>query len=223
MPSYELERESIDRVDESTASHQPDLRAHPRSNMFLAAVIHAGHQQAPAKVRNMSPRGAMVESDLLPPPGTPVHLIRGPLCVAGTVIWRSERQCGVHFTGEVSVKAWLAPPANVEQGRVDRMIADIRSGQAFSSAAPATTIPVSREEIVEDLGTVYRLIDDLSDALADTPELVMEHATKLQNLDMAMQMLAALAQEVAADGGQRGAGARLQDLRTACAQALRKD
>lgn len=216
------ETESIDRVDESTAPQQPDLRAHPRSNMFLAAVIHAGQQQAPAKVRNMSARGAMVESDLLPPPGTQVHLIRGPLCAAATIIWRTERQCGVHFTGEVSVKTWLAPPANVEQGRVDQMVADIRSGRLPTDAGPAAAIPVSREEIVEDLGTVYRLIDDLSDALADTPELVMAHATKLQNLDMAMQMLAALAQEVAADGGQRGAGARLQDLRTACAQALRK-
>lgn len=216
------ETESIDRVDESVAPQQPDLRAHPRSNMFLAAVIHAGQQQAPAKVRNMSARGAMVESDLLPPPGTQVHLIRGPLCAAATIIWRTERQCGVHFTGEVSVKTWLAPPANVEQGRVDQMMADIRSGRASAAMAPAAATPVSREEIVEDLGTVYRLIDDLSDALADTPELVMEHATKLQNLDMAMQMLAALAQEVANDGGQRGAGARLQDLRTACAQALRK-
>lgn len=188
--------------------------------MFLAAVIHANHEQATAKVRNMSPRGAMVESDLLPRPGTQIHLVRGALCVRAVVIWRSDRQCGVHFTSEASVKAWLAPPANVEQDRIDRIMAEIRSGAALGAVGAAAPSPVSKEEIIDDLGMIYRLMDDLSDALSDTPELVMEHATKLQNLDMAMQMLAALAQEVAGQGSS-GVGARLQDLRTACAQALR--
>ena len=214
-------------MQDSDPTPVPDQRKAPRSNMFLAAVLHTRDEQAAAKVRNMAPRGAMVESELLPAPGTPVHLIRGGLCAEATVIWRSERQCGLHFTKDVAVKQWLAPPANAEQQRIDQMMTQIRSGQPLPPGmGPAATAPpavrLSTEQLVDDLGAVYRLIEGLADELADDSDAFARHAVKLQNLDVAMQMLAAIAKElVAPDGPPKVSMARLQDLRVACAQALR--
>ena len=216
-------------MDESVAAPISDKRELPRSNLFLAAVLHTRTEQATVKVRNMSPRGAMVESPVLPPPGTLIHLIRGALCSEATVIWRSDKQCGVHFSDEVSVKLWMAPPANLEQQRIDAVISQVKAERRPS---PPSESPwqrelareaLSKEQVVEDLGWVYRLIDDLAENLAEEPATFARHALKLQNLDIAMQMLAALAKDLADDTGGPNAVsmAKLRDLRVACAQALR--
>lgn len=51
--------------------------------MFLAAVLRAGTEQTPVKVRNMSPNGAMVGAPVMPISGTNVDLMRGPLVARG--------------------------------------------------------------------------------------------------------------------------------------------
>lgn len=214
-------------MDEEAAASTHDKREFPRSNLFLAAVLHNGREQAQVKVRNMSPRGAMVESILLPQPGSPVYLIRGSLCAEATVIWRSDKQCGLHFRDEASVKQWMAPPTNQEQTRVDVLISQVKAQRSLSPASASqpwerdrTRQALSSEQIVEDLGSIYRLIDDLAEDLAEEPGTSARHSLKLQNLDVAMQMLAALASDLA--GEDNGVSmAKLHDLRVACAQALR--
>lgn len=204
------------------SSSSADARGQARSSMFLAAVLRAGGEQAPIKVRNMSPNGAMIESPFTPPAGTEVELARGSLVARGTIIWSSSNRCGVRFSSEVSVKDWLAAPAKVQQQRVDEIVAIVKAGRAgLGREEVVMRGPQSHEQLVNDLRAVVRLMQELEDDLAAFDETVERHGTKLQNLDIAMQMLRAVASELTPDSGNLPIGvARLEDLRVACAQAL---
>jgi len=203
-----------------------DARGPPRSSMFLAAVLRAGPEQASVKIRNMSATGAMVESALRPPPGTEVHLIRGVLLARATIVWSSNNRCGLRFSSEVSVKDWLGAPTQAEQHRVDAIVALVKVGAippvAASSNAPAASDgPRSEAQLVDDLGAVVSLMQDLEDDLASSTETLARHGLKLQNLDIAMQMIRAIAQELSSANGNEPIDlARLEDLRLVCAQAL---
>jgi hypothetical protein len=52
-----------------------ESRQKQRSSLFLAAMMRVEAHQAPVKVRNMSLRGAMVDTTLSPPAGRDVQLI----------------------------------------------------------------------------------------------------------------------------------------------------
>ncbi|MEO5773240.1 MAG: PilZ domain-containing protein [Sphingomicrobium sp.] len=213
-------------MDQTFATNTPEARHLPRSNMFLAAVLSTSVEQAPVKVRNMSAKGAMIETPLLPALGSDVHLIRGPLSVRAGVVWSRDNKCGLRFQSEVSVKNWMAPPGNVEQQRVDQIVALVKAGGALPPAAPApdSLAAASTAQLAEDIKLVFRLIEQLGDDLADSPETLMRHEAKLQNLDVAMQMLAAIEKEMGGNSPTDGQSmARLHDLRAVGAQALARD
>ncbi len=191
--------------------------------MFLAAVLLAGTEQAPVKVRNMSANGAMVDSPLMPSPGTKIHLIRGVLCAQARIVWSSDKSCGLHFPSELSIREWLAAPEKGEQQRIDHIVALAKAGAIVPTAGAheASSLPRSDEQLVDDLGAVVALMQDLESDLTSSDETVARHGLKLQNLDIAMQMIRAIERELSsADGSQAMGLARLKDLRVACAQAL---
>lgn len=211
--------------DDEPSSPSDDKRTHRRSSMFLAAVMRAGTEQAPVKVRNMSPNGAMVETPLIPIRGTSVDLMRGPLVARGTVIWSLVNRCGLRFPSEVSVKDWLAAPTAVHQKRVDEMVALVKAG----GVSEPDSLPAdhgyaregrSQEQLADDVGAAIRLMHDLEDDLASSDETLVRHATKLQNLDIAMQILRAISAELMPNRNDPVSLARLEDLRVACAKAL---
>lgn len=225
LPSVQRKSEgpvTLSKTLTDPAQTKLEARSQLRSSMFVAAVLRAGAEQAPVKVRNMSPSGAMIESPLAPPPGTNVHLIRGSL--QGTVVWNADNRCGLSFSSDLSVKEWLAPPAKAEQQRVDDIVALIRAGAAPAESpgiASASAAPRSEEELVDDLGDVVRLMQDLEDDLASSSDTLSRHAVKLQNLDIAMQMIRAIAHELTSECDRKPVGlAKLRDLRAVCAQAL---
>ena len=79
----------------------------------------------------------------------------------------------------------------------------------------------SHEQLVDDLSAVILLMQSLEDELVTCQETLIRHGTKLQNLDIAMQMVRAIAHVLQSDlGSQSQTLARLEDLRFACAQAL---
>lgn len=203
-----------------------NARRQPRSSMCLTAVMHAGREQSPVKVRNMSPNGAMVETTLTAPAGTKVKLVRGRQVAEGTIVWTSKNRHGVKIDVEVSVKDWLAGPAKAEQDRVDDIVSLIKAGRVMpqvDGTEPAinTEARQSNEQSATDLKAVVNLIQDLEDDFASSPETLMRHEVKLQNLDIAMQMLRAIAQQLSFGPRDRPfSGADLDNLRLVCGRAL---
>lgn len=203
-----------------------NARLQPRSSLFLSALMIAGREQSPVKVRNMSPNGAMVESTLTTMPGTRIKLVRGRLVAEGTTVWTSRNRLGVNFDVEVSIKDWLAGPAKVEQNRVDDIVSLIKAGRVMvqiDDAEPGIDSEArqSVEQSANDIKTVVNLIQDLEDDLASSAETLMRHEVKLQNLDIATQMLRAIAQQLSCGPrDQPFSSASLNNLRAACGQAL---
>lgn len=203
-----------------------NARLQPRSSMFVSALMIAGREQSPAKVRNMSPNGAMVQSTLTTLPGTRIKLVRGRLVAEGTTVWTSRNRHGVKFDVEVSVKDWLAGPAKVEQNRVDDIVSLIKAGHVMPQmdcAEPGIDGEArqSVEQSAKDINTVVNLIKDLEDDLASSAETLIRHEVKLQNLDIAIQMLRAIAQQLSCGPrDQLSSSASLNNLRVACSQAL---
>lgn len=164
----------------------------PRSNMFIAGVLYWGESSAPARVRNMSRSGALLEAPVLPASGTAVRLARGSLSAQAVVAWVGTGRCGIRFTSQVVVRDWLAPPRNPRQPLVDEMVLAVKLGAGAPSAGgqqPAEHSTQSSSQLAADLREAAILLDLLSADLSGNPDLLREHAPSLQNLDIAGQTL----------------------------------
>ena len=198
----------------------PEGRAAARTNLFMAATLRIANSEIPVKIRDLSATGAQIESAVLPDIGSAITLIRGHLSVQGRVTWCVERRCGLQFNARISVQDWMANPVNREQRRVDHIVTAVKAG-TIPRAAPANQKSKARPEVAEDLRSVAQLLENLGDTLAGDPALVAEHGIALQNLDIAMQTLNALAETMRSDASADAASvARLDELRTSCAEAI---
>lgn len=202
-----------------------EARRLARSSIFVSAVMIVGHDQAPVKIRNMSVSGAMVESTLTAPPGAKVQLLRGRLLAEGTIVWVSKNRLGLKLDAETSVKDWLASPAKAEQGRVDDIVSLIKAGRALPQSEKDPSVKFEfrqpNAQCISDLEAIVNLIQELEDDLASSVETMTRHEVKLQNLDIAMQMLRSIAQQLKwGSGGQPSPDASLDNLRVVCGQAL---
>jgi hypothetical protein len=201
-----------------------EARANPRSNMFLAALLRGADFSAPVKIRNMSAAGALVEAPAVPQRGAEVQLIRGSLAVPAIVAWSTPGRCGLHFASLVCVRDWLAPVSNSAQQQVDDAVRLLKAGAVpmppRSAVQDRAREPASAE-LGRDLRSAARLIEELGDGLSTDEQVLASHADKLQNLDIALQIIAVVAD--ALDGGNAGSiGERLQNLRASCAAAVQK-
>jgi hypothetical protein len=208
-------------LSEELSDRGPEKRLAVRVNLFMTAALRASGVETPVKIRDLSASGAQIESDVLPGVGSPMTLSRGSLSVGGHVTWRAQRRCGVHFTSLISVKEWMANPANREQHRVDSIVAAVKAG-VVPLVPPEIHHEATSGRFAEDLTSVSQLLELLGDALANDPAVIAEHGLRLQSLDIAIQTLTALAQVLKADAkADPSSIARLDELRTSCAEALR--
>ena len=201
----------------------PEGRQQGRSSLFLAAVLKAGSEQVPVRVRNMSVSGAMIEAPVCPEIGTQVQLIRGSLIAFGEVAWSAGGQCGLRFASALSIKDWLAAPAKVEQQRVDKIVSLVKAGAipvAFGDPTPKSGVAGTLEQdAAKELEDVVALLLDLEGDLASSSETLERHGAKLQSLDIAVQMIRATSNKLM---GIPNAGASLEDLRAVCDATLGK-
>jgi hypothetical protein len=202
-----------------------DPRENPRTNMFLGAVIREPGLSFPVKVRNMSVSGALVEGAALPEEGAEVQLVRGSLALSATVAWSAAGRCGLRFSSPACVRDWLAPSANAAQQRVDEAVRVFKCGAVPMPQRPATRNEQSGSETVqfaEDLRRATRLLEHLSQELSNDTDVVIRNAGRLQNLDIALQILAVVAEGLAHGTRDGAVCARLGNLRASCAAALEK-
>jgi hypothetical protein len=203
-----------------------DPRVDPRTNMFIGAVIREAGLSLPVKIRNMSVTGALVEGAVLPKEGAEVQLVRGSLAVHATVAWCARGRCGLRFSALASVRDWLAPPANAGQQRVDEAVRVLKLGAVpmpqRSVLRPEAANGSHSVEFGQDLRRVMRLVEDLGQALSSDRDMLDRRDEKLQNLDIALQTIAAVADGLAGETPEGVVAARLENLRASCIAALSK-
>src|SRR5690606_3580418 len=162
-------------------------RAHPRTSMFVLASMIGASVSGPIKIRNMSPGGALIEGAALPHVGEHLSLGRGELSAAGTIVWRDGGRAGLRFDHYVEVAAWL-PAGSRQQQQVDQTFHELKNGLALTApwpAAPAGTSPIGKADLLD----AARALDALADALAEDAQVIANHSTRLQALDIAAQLL----------------------------------
>lgn len=168
-----------------------DTQRDARTNMFVMATVYAGTESAPVKIRNMSTRGALIEGGVIPAPASKVSLRRGALSIAGEIVWRNGSRAGLKFSSIASVAHWL-PKGQAPQRQVDTIFQELKAcGGPKAPLMAAWPVAVSTVEIND----VKNLLEALAEELAEDADVVGRHASRLQSLDLATQILAKLVAE----------------------------
>lgn len=212
----------------SLECRQDEPRSADRSSIYLAAALYCDGASSPVKIRNISATGALLEGVAVPSPGTLVQLVRGGLIVHGLVIWTSDGRCGLKFSGSIDVQNWRAGLAHAEQQRVDEVVKLVKAGAVPLPVPPLGHLPQrndpeeSAARLSDDLRIVSALLDKLGEELASDMEIVTGHGPALQNLDIAMQVISAVATMMDSDGELDLEMIKLAALRRSADQALQR-
>ena len=187
-------------VGEDAQSGGAEARADPRINLFLSATVEVDGRSLAVRIRNLSRSGAMIECPGLPQSSSAIVIERTGLKIGGLLRWASGPRAGVQFDRVIDLAAW-SPSLGLSmrnQSDVDRAIAAVRSGATPAPLPrPRRADPVDnlalRGRIGEELNCVARMLEAASDALAGDPNVIARHMERLQEFDMASQMLSELA------------------------------
>ena len=215
-------------VPTSVHNRAADARAAARASLYLAAALYCDGTSSPVKIRNISTTGALLEGATIPAEGSLVQLVRGGLIVHGLVAWASDCRCGLKFSGSVDVQQWRASPSNSEQQRVDEIVRLVKAGAVplpvppLSQIAEPAQVRETSADLSADLRRASKLLEVLGGVLASDPELVMQHGTALQNLDIAMQVISAVEAIIAGDSDLEIDATKLPGLRRSADQALQQ-
>jgi hypothetical protein len=158
-----------------------EKRTQGRSNVFLGAMLEAGSQAYPVRIRNVSAGGALLESQLLPKLGAHVRLIRGELRATGVLAWQSGDHAGVTFDAPLDVAAWVKRGGAAGQQRVDTIVAALRN------KAPVPHNMLSGDAM--SLPEISAALDALCERLASVDEIPPGIAEELVKLDTLAQAL----------------------------------
>ena len=166
----------------SSLSEATEQRHSSRTHLFVMATLCWSAGTTPVHIRNMSAKGALIESALLPRPGSPVVLKRGSLEVGGRVAWSAVRQAGLAFGALVNVPDWITKRASAHQERIDEIVAQLKAQElpeddaiGMATATPAEQLRLLRSDLVQ-----------LGNALAADVILVATHP-EIQLVDIALQ------------------------------------
>jgi hypothetical protein len=162
-----------------------DKRTEGRSNVFLAAALDCGASSVPVRIRNISPKGALVEGASFPPIGAAVRLLRGSLTAAGTLAWQANQHAGINFDGRIDVQSWVRGAGHSGQQRVDGIVAAIRRSEPVEEPPYA---PPSAS-----LHSVSAALDELCGRLASSDKFPVELGEELMKLEVIAQSLRDLA------------------------------
>ncbi len=182
-----------------------NARLMPRSQLFLSAMIHSDNISAAIRLRDLSASGARVEGATLPAIGATATIRRGSLHASGTIVWRDRKGGGLHFESPLALDEWMPKQASRDQTAVDDMVELVRSGRAevLPLSPPKVFRDILPQRLAEELAYVGRLLESLGDDLSAETLIVMRHAEKLQNLDIASQILGHVAALLIADQPER--------------------
>jgi hypothetical protein len=203
-----------------------DARSCTRSSIYLAAALYFDSSASSVKVRNLSSTGALVEGMVVPSVGSSVRLVRHRLTVDALVVWSTDGRCGLRFSDSVDVQQWRAVPHNSEQQRVDEIVRLVKAGTVPLPVPPLCNLDQSADEsdpggdFAGDLRRALDLLENLGGVLACDSKLVSKHGKTLQNLDIAMQVITAVAAAIENQGNSETDASKLLGLRRSAIQGL---
>lgn len=90
-----------------TTGETMQLREDARTSVLLTAIADSGKLATRVKIRNMSPKGSMLEANSSFSEGESVLLTRGELVTEGRIVWSAGTKCGVQFNRPTSVRQWF--------------------------------------------------------------------------------------------------------------------
>jgi hypothetical protein len=169
-----------------TGAMAAENRSEGRSNVFITATLDCGAGLLPVRIRNISPKGALIDGSSLPAVGTRVRLQRGRLAEAGELAWAGKGQCGVTFDREIDVPSWVRRVGHAGQRRVDQVVAALRNSDATAAELEDDTHP-------DSLAAISAALDELCERLAKTPGVAADFGDELLSLDTIAQSLRRLA------------------------------
>lgn len=162
-------------------------RTAERISLFSAATVYGGGTSRPARLRNMSAQGAMVESTLVPEVGSLVVIRRGSHRAKGRVVWTRDGGFGLSFSFPAQVNDWIVAH-NPKQ-----RIADLVSAGAEPTVDQPDPAPVGKRPnqfgLHAQVAEVVRLMTDLGDDLAEDLTVAGSYCDALQDLEAAMNIL----------------------------------
>lgn len=171
-------------------------RAESRTNLYVMAALSGPTVSGPVKVRNLSPRGALVEGAVLPAARQRVCLRRGALVVSAQVVWCRGGRAGLRFDSHVFIDDWLPQGANrSNQERVDEIVQHLKTGAAPQILAATKETGGEHGSTSADLTKLAEELDALAEDLACDESIIQRHLSRLQTLDIAAQTLRKLASE----------------------------
>jgi hypothetical protein len=198
-----------------------ERRAATRASLYLAASLYHDGHAAPVKIRNISATGALLDSAAIFAAGTLVQLVRGSLIVHGLIAWAQNGRYGLKFSGSIDVHQWRMAPANAEQQRIDDVVRLVKAGAVpLPVNLPPSDPPADVESLWEDLQRASDLLAKLGDRLGRDGIVVAQYPTELQNLDIAMQVIAAVGAILSGESDLATGAAKFVNLRKSADQAL---
>jgi hypothetical protein len=198
-----------------------ERRSATRASLYLAASLyHDGHASA-VKIRNISSAGALLDSPAVFTPGALVQLVRGSLIVHGLVAWATNGRYGLKFSGSIDVQQWRMAPANAEQQRIDDAVRLVKAGAVpLPVKLDSRDRPAAVESLWADLQRASNLLAKLGDRLARDGIVVAQYPTELQNLDIAMQVIAAVGAILSGQSDLASGAAKFVNLRKSADEAM---
>lgn len=172
-----------------SAGGAAESRAGRRSNVFLTATLVMAGGSVAVRVRNISPRGALLDGPHLPPAGAAVDLRRGSLVAHGEIAWLTDDHCGVRFAADVDVESWTRRVGHTGQQKVDDMVALVRRPAATASVSPVPPVSPVLAPRQDSLAAISADLAEACERLAARPDLVNACAEELLELDAIAQRL----------------------------------
>lgn len=164
-------------------------RKQSRTHLFVAATLFAEGGSVPVHIRNMSPSGALIESEVLPEPGVKVVLKRGSLHANGCVVWKVERRAGIAFAATVSVADWMSRHPSPQQARIDDLVSSFKSDRRTDIGFSVEANDVSGAASIEaELMTLRSDLAELEAGLIGDTILVATHP-EIQIIDISLQRI----------------------------------
>jgi PilZ domain-containing protein len=98
-------------------------RKEPRYSLLQCVRLLSARGDQPARLRDLSLGGAMIEGSNLPPPGAPVVLKRGGFEMFARIAWADAQRAGLQFDRALSEAELLAqvcpPPPTIRRARLE--------------------------------------------------------------------------------------------------------